>query len=270
MKDKVIFTEQDHKYTGNNGTNYISTTTLISRYKEPFDSEYWSLYKGIEKLVVKSKGQEYFNNIKRKIGYENLIPYFLPKITKDGRLENAINEVLNEWKEKKDKALDKGTAFHKAKEEEVNGKVTCEETGLKVILFKDRKDLHELTDGVYTELVIWNEENELAGGADKVVKEGEWIDVDDYKTSKVIEENSFKHYETGYRMMKKPVQNLMDCNLSHYSLQLSIYGWMLEQKGFKVRRLRIYHSITDKYIEVPYLKKEVEAILKDYGRKRKH
>ncbi len=111
---------------------------------------------------------------------------------------------------------------------------------------------------------MWNEEFRIAGQADKVIIE-DYIDIDDYKTSKKIDTVSFKHYENGYVMMKSPVYNLMDCNFFHYTLQLSIYGWMLSKVLNKpVRNLRIYHTITEQYIAVPYLEKEVEKLLNHY------
>lgn len=269
MKDKVIFTEENHKYTGNSGKNYISTTTLISKYHDPFDEEYWSLYKAIERIVINKAGQDYFDKIKRKIGFESIIEYFLPKIETNGLLENTINQILNEWKEKRERKQREGTEYHKKREKEDNEKGICDKTGLKIIPFDDR-DLYNLVDGIYTEHVMWNEEYMIAGQGDKTYIEYKFIDVDDYKTCDKIPEESFKHPKRGYKMMHYPIDNLMDCKLIYYTLQLSIYGWMLEQKSKEqnrpreVRRLRLYHSTIDKYIEVSYLKNEVERLLKHY------
>lgn len=270
MKDRVNFTEEDHKYTGRTGKNYVSTTTIVGKYKEDFDEEYWALYKAIEKIVTDKAGTEYFQKEKKKIGgFEFVIDHFLPKIQTNGLLENTINEILNKWAEKRTKSQKDGTKYHKEREDKDNEAGVCEVSGLKIIPFEDR-DLNNLVDGAYTEHVLWNEEHCIAGQADKTYLDYKYIDVDDYKTCEEIPTESFKHPKRGYKMMKHPVDNLMDCKLMHYTLQLSIYAWMLEQKcreqnrPREVRRLRLYHSKKDKYIEVPYLKNEVEKLLKHY------
>lgn len=267
---EVEFIEDGHIYKDNTGLQYVSTTTVITKYKQPFDSEYWSLYKAIQRIVIEKMGEDYFNQIKREIGYEYIIPHFLPKVQTPGLIENKVNEILNEWRIKKEEACAKGTEFHKKKEDETNGQVICLERSLPVLSHKKREiaDIWKIDNGVYAEFTVWNEEYIIAGQADKVVIEDEWIDVDDYKTSKFIEEKSFKHYIRGHQMMKAPLDHLMDCNLIHYTLQLSVYGWMIEKKtGKKVRDLRVYHQRKDKWIKVPYLKDEVEMMLKDFRNK---
>lgn len=74
--------------------------------------------------------------------------------------------------------------------------------------------------------------------------------------------------------MKFPVNNLMDTNLYHYYLQLSMYARMLQQRNpeYNIKQLQIIHiDRNDKQTlyEVPYLKTECEKIIKDYSRKLK-
>jgi hypothetical protein len=59
--------------------------------------------------------------------------------------------------------------------------------------------------------------------------------------------------------MLDPVSHLNDCNYNHYRLQISVYAWMLEQAGYKVRGTRFTH-LNNPYI-FNYMKDEVEAIL---------
>lgn len=71
--------------------------------------------------------------------------------------------------------------------------------------------------------------------------------------------------------MYAPVAHLEDCNWNHYCLQLSMYAYFLEQQGYSLSDMWIEHAVfeedvvvdTIKYY-VPYLKKEVEDICKDY------
>jgi len=261
---KVDFIEDGHIYRDETGKQYTSVTTVIGKYKQPFDTEYWLLYKAIQRIVINKYGEGFFNKSKKQAGgYEFIIPYFLPKIQTPNLLQNTIEEIREEWRIKKEEACAKGTSFHKKKEDETNSVLICPATGLIPIPIGNRS-FEKPKDGIYAEHVVWNEEYGIAGQADKDTIENGYVDIDDYKTSKVIEEKSFYHYIRGHTMMKEPVNNLMDCNLSHYTLQLSTYGWMLEQKGLKVRRLRIYHTIKDKWIEVPYLKNEVVKMLNHF------
>ena len=76
--------------------------------------------------------------------------------------------------------------------------------------------------------------------------------------------------------MLSPISHIEDCNYWHYALQLSLYAWMLEEQGYELIEdgLEIEHletePTTDGYkiigntvYPVPYLKKEIEAILKN-------
>ena len=45
----VKYSDAEHVYWDDEG-NYISVTTLIGHYCQPFDKEFWSSYKALEKL----------------------------------------------------------------------------------------------------------------------------------------------------------------------------------------------------------------------------
>ena len=68
-------------------------------------------------------------------------------------------------------------------------------------------------------------------------------------------------------MMKYPLNNIMDCNYYHYTLQLSLYAWMINRINpeFNIRGLIIIHydhvGNTTTY-KLDYLKTEVERMLK--------
>lgn len=93
-----------------------------------------------------------------------------------------------------------------------------------------------------------------------------------HNTNKSIDEKSFFDTKTKKsQMMKYPINNLMDCNKVHYTLQLSLYAWMLQQinPDFVVKKLILVHydhsgNVTEH--EVEYLKDDVERLLK-YHRK---
>ena len=48
----ICFNENTHKYWDNSTKeNFTSVTTLIHKFTQPFDEEFWSKYKAIERMV---------------------------------------------------------------------------------------------------------------------------------------------------------------------------------------------------------------------------
>jgi hypothetical protein len=246
---KVTFNEEAHSYTADGtGRKYISATTIIGKFKAPFDKV------AVSTAYAKKHGQtpEYWQA---------------------------------EWAKISKTACDKGTRFHKRKEDAMiaNGAVLRDTkhvpVHIKDTLDKSFHDYRDLPDGVYPELLMWNHYFELAGIADIITIDGAYFDIDDYKTNNKIDKFSFCHPKTGYKKMLFPLQHLQDCNFNHYQLQLSIYAFMLEQlSGKKCRSICFHHhppqvdnplEAQDEGIryEVKYLKKEVLDMLAVYTKK---
>lgn len=75
-------------------------------------------------------------------------------------------------------------------------------------------------------------------------------------------------------MMKFPLENLPDCNFYHYTLQLSLYAYMLQQINpkFKIKKLMIVHfdhNGGETEYEVEYLKEDVARMLLHYRKQQK-
>ena len=73
-------------------------------------------------------------------------------------------------------------------------------------------------------------------------------------------------------MMKAPLQNLEDCSWSHYCLQLSLYAYMIETlyPHLTIKELKINHidhNDVETILDVPYLKDDVQRMIKDYSKK---
>lgn len=76
------------------------------------------------------------------------------------------------------------------------------------------------------------------------------------------------------KKMKYPVNNLDDHTLNHYTLQLSLYAYMLQQinPNFNIKMLKLLHKAKDSEeteIEVPYLKDECKRIFIDTWKRNK-
>jgi hypothetical protein len=119
-------------------------------------------------------------------------------------------------------------------------------------------DYSKLPNGSYRELTLFNRRYMIAGQADNVTIEDGFVDIDDDKTNGEFNTLSFKPPRGNYKMLKTPLNKLMDCHLGHYTVQLSTYAWMLEQFGLKPRRLRLLHwTILPEHEEMIEAGKEV-------------
>ena len=86
----------------------------------------------------------------------------------------------------------------------------------------------KLDEGVYPEHFVYLKSAGICGQADLVSIVNGYINILDYKTNKEIKENGFKNWEGVVSKMFKPVNNLEDCNLNHYNLQLSLYAYIIK------------------------------------------
>lgn len=77
-----------------------------------------------------------------------------------------------------------------------------------------------------------------------------------HNTNKQIKKTSYRSQK-----MKPPLSHLMDCNHTHYNLQISFYAWMLEEFGFHVRNLSFHHF--NQMYKLKYLRSEVKTIAKN-------
>ena len=55
---KVAFSEETHTYWDvDTNDKYISVTTLIGKFENEFDKDFWSKYKALERILGKDKFQ---------------------------------------------------------------------------------------------------------------------------------------------------------------------------------------------------------------------
>lgn len=272
--NNVIFDAKAHKYYNKLGAEYISTTTLVGLFKPKKD------WKGIaEKFVNRRTKEELVKDLAKKYNKtESSVKEFLNKYGYKG---SSIQKI---WEYNKDMACAVGSEFHDKKEredinrgyEKIEDRIHRVDDGLTQY---QTDDLWHLPDGVYTELQLWNHHYLIAGKSDKVIVDGRYIDIDDYKTNEEIDKVSyFNAYKGEHDMMLPPIDHLMDCNFIHYTLQLSIYAYMLECFGYKIRKITFKHhprkadkSITEEAIpyEVKYKRADVIAMLEYYRNNKK-
>lgn len=267
----ITFDQLKHQYK-RNGTIYISATTLIKKYEPPFDSSYWSLYKSIKK-VLERYGE--WRAYKWSCGgWESVVEHFRTyRHTHADEIYSEQKRLLLEWQHKGKEAREMGTKVHKELEDEVNDSLYVEDDqGDKLV-----PSFAPVTDPlasagenqVMTEVIIYNDKYKIAGMIDRVDKKGNIVNLRDHKTSKEITKNAFRD-ET----LKPPVKHLPNANYYVYSLQLSLYAWMLSQFGYEIGTLNIDHrsrndgNLIQSY-PVKYLMHDITNILKHYGEQKR-
>lgn len=278
VNGKVGFLEGPHKYVNldDESIQYVSVTTLIEKFGQPFDSEFVSRYKALEKLLPtdiwkKEKGSIWKNH---KIPKDFLEVYDID----ENELNKVQQDILDEWQTINKEACDRGTKIHSAIENafyKAGNTVSLKKFGIggKFVCKKDYSELN-LDYGVYPEYLIYYDSPDgvlhLAGQIDLLVKDGNDIILGDHKTNRKLDFKGFYNSSTrSTTKMKYPLGKLDDVNFNHYQLQLSTYAWMLQKLNpdFNIKRLFINHydhEGNNNIYEVQYLKDEVEKMLKYY------
>ena len=261
----IVFNAADHSYKSieADGINWISVTSLVSNLKEPFDAE------AVAKRVTKSKKSKW---------------YGIPP-----------EKILELWKAEADRAVTLGTFYHNQREADICSLSSIEKEGKPIPVYKPIEENHvktapsqKLTDGVYPEHMVYLKSAGICGQSDLVEVVNNKVYIIDYKTNKEIKTESFKDWEGISKKMLPPVNNLDDCNFNHYSLQLSIYMYIILKHNPKLQPgdIYIHHILFEeegkdefgypitKYspegdpivkevipMKVPYLKDEVISII---------
>ena len=115
---------------------------------------------------------------------------------------------------------------------------------------------------IISEVILYSEELKISGTVDILAlnKYTGKYDIIDWKTSKKINKKSFN----GKMGIKSPTKKIMDCNFSHYSLQLSLYRYILERYyGLEIENQYIVHLKEDsaRPLPTPYLKEDILRML---------
>ena len=274
----IAFVEETHKYfdVTNPDAVFTSVTTMIHEYTQPFDKDFWSAYKALEKLLPKDVWNVEKKSLLNSKKFDKVL-LDLHSITENDFNREQQN-ILDEWDNENRKSCERGTKIHADLENSFYQKkkdidISKFEIGGK---FECRKDYSELDieNGVYPEYLISRVSDDgklrIAGQIDLLVKKGNKIIIADWKTNKKIETKSFFNSKTKTSVkMKFPLNNLDDVNYWHYTLQLSTYAWMIQKLNpeFEIEDLVLVHfdhSDNMTVYHLPYLKTEVIKMLNHF------
>lgn len=276
--EEAVFFDDTHEYyekkTGRKG---ISVTTLIGEYEQPFDGDFWASYKALEQLM----DMQTWIQIKKvllstkKFDHRYITKFNIP----EEEFLKKKQEILDSYEEKKRIACERGTKIHAAIEESLYKK----DPSIKKFGIGGYLDVYEgnysreLKNGVYPEYMISYSDDDifLIGQVDLLIIDSKEVIIQDHKTNSKIDMKSYYNQNTKQSVkMKYPLNNLDDCNYMHYTMQLSIYAWMVQQihPDYKIKRLALHwidHDNNEKFIECEYLKTEVERLLSHYKKQLK-
>lgn len=271
------YNDEKHVYINTlDKSRYVSVTTLIHNYCQEFDGEFWSSYKALQQIM----GDD-FTQIKSKLlKTKKFNIKQLPKTVNKEEFEKAKKEVLDSWDKTKNTACERGTKIHLEKELSFYDKGVQPVPYLKLGgSFKCERNYTELDleKGIYPEYLVSLDVDglKIAGQIDLFIKDGTDIYILDFKTNKKLDEKSyFDPKKRSFQMMKYPLTSVMDCNMQHYTMQLSTYAYLLQQINpeFNVKQLMIIHFDHDgneSHHVLEYKKEEVEKMLKHYKKELK-
>lgn len=173
-------------------------------------------------------------------------------------------EIKLEWEKARNDGANRGTEAHLMMELWMNSE-PCRssdmevQTGLKFV----KEQLLPIECLPYrTEWEIWADEEKLAGSIDMVgtLSDGTFVIID-WKRCKHLDHDVISKYN---KTMKAPLSHLHDCSGARYTLQLSIYTWILEKYyGMKISGLALcsLHPEHPFHTWMPYLKTEVDYLM---------
>ena len=275
LNGNIAFTESDHKYFDitDPSKKFISVTTLIHSFTQPFDKSFWSAYKALERLLSKDAWNIEKKSLLSSKTFDKAI------LEMHGISENDFNReqqaILDEWDAENRRSCERGTKIHADLENSFYVKkkdidISKFQIGGKFECVKDKTEL-DLEYGIYPEYLIHRVSEDgklrLAGQIDLLVKKGNKITICDWKTNKKIDTKSFFDQKSRSSLkMKYPLNNIEDSNYWHYTLQLSTYAWMVQKLNpeFEIEDLVLVHFDHNDNMTVyhlPYLKDEVVKML---------
>jgi hypothetical protein len=196
--NEVTFVDEPHKYYLD-GKELISVTTLIHKYQQEFDEDYWSKYKADQFGLKDFEIKRAWNFINKKGTIKgSAIHDYAENLFQNKEFEYPKELILKEF----------GFDPVKIEYEKTKGHVNN--------FYKDTKNR---LIPISAELVVFDRESLIGGMMDMLfynVKAKEF-QIYDYKTNKDLT------FECKERHLKDELFMLEECDIELYSLQLEMY-----------------------------------------------
>lgn len=217
------FISKDHKYISLNEKDeqdWVSATSFIGNFKQPFEAD----------LIAEKSSRN------KKSKWFGMSPH----------------DIKEAWKAEANRATTLGTWYHNCREKDLCELETLERAGVTVPIVKpiEKNGIkyspeQKLVDGVYPEHMVYLKSVGLCGQSDLVEVVNGYVNITDYKTNKEIKIQGFTNWEGKVTKMLPPLSHLDDCNLNHYTLQLSLYMFIILKHNPKLKpgNLTIHHIL---------------------------
>ena len=211
----IVLDRKNHIYSliTNPQIEFTSVTTFIDQFFEKFDAL------AIAKKLTKSH----------------------PKY-----MDKSVEDILNDWK----KSAEHGTKVHEEIENFIINTIPITErksaSGLRWL----KSYISNGNFDIYPEVIVYSEKLKLCGTIDLLVKnlDNNKFIIMDWKTSKSINKKSFKN-KKGILPASKAID---DSKFNHYSLQLSLYRYILETYyGLNIDSHAILHLNDFECVKIP-------------------
>lgn len=140
IKKHIKFDEALHKYTDEDNIVYTSVTTLIGRVEPKYDSEFWAVYRVLDRENWKPR--PFLEERKIEVLYGKTRVKFSIEMIMNGALPVKIEHeaVLSDWEDIKDTACRWGTSKHAFLEDSLN-KIT-DTTKITIDVIKKNTEQH--------------------------------------------------------------------------------------------------------------------------------
>ena len=221
---KIKFDEGSHTYTHiDTKKPFISVTTLLGKYKQPFDRD------GHSTRVAKREG------VSQEL-------------------------VLEMWEEEKNRACKRGTDIHKILENYINfGEVKDSYGWLCKSYDKAVERSVDSFKNILCENLLYDEDSAIAGTADLIFEHKNEFTIGDFKTNKRFRFSS--PYSERLKDPISHLHNC-EFNLYGLQLSLYAYLYE-KMSGKRCRKCVIFYLQDDRFVShhINYMKAEVEAIL---------
>jgi ATP-dependent exoDNAse (exonuclease V) beta subunit len=224
----IVFDEASHTYTNaETQEKYISVTTLLGKYKTPFDKDKHSL------RVAEREG------VSQEL-------------------------VLEMWEKENKKATTRGTHIHKLmenyvsfgeKEEDYNWLYKSYDKAVSYSVSKFKK--------ILSENLLYDHDNKIAGTADLIYDHGDYFTIGDFKTNKRFNFTSDfnDHFKAPIDHLPYCEFNNYALQMSMYAYMYE------KATGKKCKKIVVFYLNEDKWkpIHCNYLKTDIRNILTHYS-----
>ena len=256
----IFFDEEKHKYSDEYGNQYTSVTTLIHSCVVPFKKYYWAKIKADEVGTSVSSIVKQWDKInKNSLDVGN---------KKHNAFESAIKSTSKFSKAVKvitvndiSRCFSIYDVFENPEIGELSLKEFYDKIGNKYpIIYKTIEYYVNKGYRIFSEINVYDPTNLISGTIDVLLVKDNDAVIIDWKSNR----NEIK-FESGYykkdkatgeltslwipfkRYMIYPLDDIEDCNGSHYTLQLSLYAALAELFGLVIKGLILFH-IRDSYV----------------------